>query len=77
MCFDRAVYPDGKVCISILHTPGTDPHNEFEKAEERWRPILGVEQARGPLNDGSLSVCRHTYRTNNLADLGFCHFHAR
>jgi ubiquitin-conjugating enzyme E2 G1 len=38
------VYPDGKVCISILHSPGNDPFNEQEKAEERWRPVLGVEQ---------------------------------
>eukprot|EP00922_Rhytidocystis_sp_ex-Travisia-forbesii_P032790 GHVS01048794.1.p2 GENE.GHVS01048794.1~~GHVS01048794.1.p2 ORF type:complete len:147 (+),score=22.04 GHVS01048794.1:112-552(+) len=37
------VYPDGRVCISILHAPGTDRFNEQEKAEERWRPILGVE----------------------------------
>ncbi len=38
------VYPDGKVCISILHPPGVDIHNPMETAEERWRPILGVEQ---------------------------------
>jgi len=38
------IYEDGKVCISILHSPGNDPYNEQEKAEERWRPILGVEQ---------------------------------
>ena len=37
------VYPDGKVCISILHSPGTDPLNPQELSEERWRPILGVE----------------------------------
>ena len=37
------IYPDGKVCISILHAPGTDTMNSQEKAEERWRPILGVE----------------------------------
>lgn len=37
------IYPDGKVCISILHAPGTDSMNSQEKAEERWRPILGVE----------------------------------
>jgi len=37
------IYPDGKVCISILHAPGTDSMNSMEKAEERWRPILGVE----------------------------------
>ena len=37
------IYPDGKVCISILHAPGTDELNAQETAEERWRPILGVE----------------------------------
>jgi ubiquitin-conjugating enzyme E2 G1 len=37
------IYPDGKVCISILHPPGTDAFNEQESADERWRPILGVE----------------------------------
>jgi len=38
------IYPDGKVCISILHAPGTDPFNPNEHADERWRPIFGVEQ---------------------------------
>ena len=37
------IYPDGKVCISILHPPGDDPHNESETADLRWRPVLGVE----------------------------------
>jgi ubiquitin-conjugating enzyme E2 G1 len=39
-----AVYPDGKVCISILHDAGVDVFNSQETADERWRPILGVEQ---------------------------------
>lgn len=38
------IYPDGRVCISILHPPGVDRFNEAETADERWRPILGVEQ---------------------------------
>lgn len=38
------IYPDGKVCISILHDPGVDVFNAQESADERWRPILGVEQ---------------------------------
>lgn len=37
------VFPDGKVCISILHPPGEDKLNEQETADVRWRPILGVE----------------------------------
>ncbi|OAY46066.1 ubiquitin-conjugating enzyme E2 14 isoform X2 [Manihot esculenta] len=32
------VYPDGKVCISILHPPGDDP-NGYELATERWSPV--------------------------------------
>ncbi|CAM9209970.1 unnamed protein product [Scytosiphon promiscuus] len=43
MFHPNAVYPDGRVCISILHPPGEDKFNEQETAEERWRPILGVE----------------------------------
>lgn len=35
------VYPDGKVCISILHTP--DPLNPQEESSECWRPIHTVE----------------------------------
>ena len=33
----------GKVCISILHPPGVDPHNQGEQAADRWRPIHTVE----------------------------------
>lgn len=36
------IYSDGKVCISILHAPGTDP-NEYENASERWLPVHTVE----------------------------------
>jgi len=36
------VYPDGKVCISILHPPGEDEFG-YEKASERWSPIHTVE----------------------------------
>ena len=38
------IYSNGEVCISILHPPGIDKFNPQEKAEERWRPVLGVEQ---------------------------------
>jgi ubiquitin-conjugating enzyme E2 G1 len=40
--FHPNIYPDGRVCISILHPPGTDRFNEQETADERWRPIIGV-----------------------------------
>eukprot|EP00455_Lapot_gusevi_P002273 TRINITY_DN10887_c0_g1_i3.p1 TRINITY_DN10887_c0_g1~~TRINITY_DN10887_c0_g1_i3.p1 ORF type:complete len:205 (+),score=46.78 TRINITY_DN10887_c0_g1_i3:93-617(+) len=37
------VYPDGKVCISILHEAKEDVFNQQEQMSEKWRPILGVE----------------------------------
>lgn len=37
------VYPDGRVCISILHAPGEDP-NGYELASERWTPVHTVIQ---------------------------------
>ncbi|KAJ1993302.1 Ubiquitin-conjugating enzyme E2 15 [Dimargaris cristalligena] len=36
------VYPDGEVCISILHPPGEDKYG-YEDAGERWLPIHTVE----------------------------------
>ncbi|KAI8352362.1 ubiquitin-conjugating enzyme/RWD-like protein, partial [Mortierella sp. GBAus27b] len=36
------IYPDGKVCISILHPPGDDIYG-YEQACERWLPIYTVE----------------------------------
>jgi len=36
------VYPNGDVCISILHPPGEDQYG-YEKAEERWLPVHTVE----------------------------------
>ncbi|RDX83498.1 Ubiquitin-conjugating enzyme E2 13 [Mucuna pruriens] len=36
------MYPDGRVCISILHPPGDDP-NGYELASERWTPVHTVE----------------------------------
>lgn len=40
---DMIVYPNGEVCISILHPPGDDPH-QYEQASERWSPIQSVEK---------------------------------
>ncbi|AGO10511.1 AaceriABR059Wp [[Ashbya] aceris (nom. inval.)] len=37
------VYPNGEVCISILHAPGEDP-NMYEEASERWSPVQSVEK---------------------------------
>lgn len=40
---NNVVFPDGKVCISILHAPGTDQFNQQESADERWNPARSVE----------------------------------
>uniref|UniRef100_A0A6B2LNC8 E2 ubiquitin-conjugating enzyme n=1 Tax=Arcella intermedia TaxID=1963864 RepID=A0A6B2LNC8_9EUKA len=37
------VYPNGEVCISILHPPGEDPHM-YESSSERWSPVQSVEK---------------------------------
>ncbi|KAJ1678872.1 Ubiquitin-conjugating enzyme E2 15 [Spiromyces aspiralis] len=37
------IYSDGKVCISILHSPGEDPLG-YEQAAERWSPAQSVEK---------------------------------
>nr|GAT51045.1 ubiquitin-conjugating enzyme [Mycena chlorophos] len=36
------IYPDGVVCISILHAPGEDQYG-YEDAGERWMPVHTVE----------------------------------
>lgn len=36
------IYPDGQLCISILHTPGEDLMSG-EQASERWSPLQGAE----------------------------------
>eukprot|EP00051_Salpingoeca_urceolata_P027646 m.482542 g.482542 ORF g.482542 m.482542 type:complete len:165 (+) comp22573_c0_seq1:177-671(+) len=41
--FHPNIYPDGRVCISILHAPGDDPVG-YEKSSERWSPVQSVEK---------------------------------
>lgn len=41
--FHPNVYVDGRVCISILHTPGDDPLG-YESATERWSPVQSIEK---------------------------------
>ncbi|KAH9279682.1 Ubiquitin-conjugating enzyme E2 G2 [Echinococcus granulosus] len=41
--FHPNIYPDGRVCISILHTPGNDPLG-YETPAERWSPVQSVEK---------------------------------
>lgn len=36
------IYPDGRVCISILHAPGDDQYG-YEDAGERWVPVHSIE----------------------------------
>lgn len=43
LCRPFSVYPDGRVCISILHSPGDDP-NGYEQANERWSPVQTVRE---------------------------------
>jgi len=40
--FHPNIYPDGKVCISILHAPGDDEQSG-ELASERWNSAQSVE----------------------------------
>lgn len=37
------MYPNGEVCISILHPPGEDP-NRYETSDERWSPVQSIEK---------------------------------
>ncbi|XP_046351887.1 ubiquitin-conjugating enzyme E2 G2 [Haliotis cracherodii] len=41
--FHPNIYPDGRVCISILHAPGDDPMG-YETSAERWSPVQSVEK---------------------------------
>lgn len=39
--FHPNIYPDGKVCISILHVADDDP-TSYEKADEKWTPVQSI-----------------------------------
>ncbi|EDP45193.1 hypothetical protein MGL_0182 [Malassezia globosa CBS 7966] len=41
--YTSTVYPDGLVCISILHAAGDDP-NMYESSAERWSPVQSIEK---------------------------------
>jgi len=67
-----AVYPNGKVCISILHPPGDDPLR-YESASERWSPVQGVRSvllsvlsmlAEPNVESGADVECCKLYREN-------------
>ncbi|EOD49354.1 Ubiquitin-conjugating enzyme E2 [Neofusicoccum parvum] len=40
--FHPNIYPNGEVCISILHPPGDDKYG-YESASERWSPVQTPE----------------------------------
>ncbi|EJD04983.1 ubiquitin-conjugating enzyme [Fomitiporia mediterranea MF3/22] len=70
--FHPNVYPDGTVCISILHAPGDDP-THYEQASERWSPVQSVEKvilsvismlAEPNLESGANIDCCKLYRDN-------------
>ncbi|KAI0326792.1 ubiquitin-conjugating enzyme [Cubamyces sp. BRFM 1775] len=70
--FHPNIYPDGTVCISILHTPGDDP-TQYEQASERWSPVQSVEKvilsvismlAEPNLESGANIDCCKLYREN-------------
>jgi ubiquitin-conjugating enzyme E2 G1 len=40
--FHPNIYPNGELCISILHPPGEDRYG-YEAASERWSPVQTPE----------------------------------
>jgi ubiquitin-conjugating enzyme E2 G1 len=42
VCSFSPVYPNGEVCISILHPPEEDKYG-YESAAERWSPVQTPE----------------------------------
>lgn len=59
-CAACAVFPDGRVCISILHHPGDDPHG-YETAAERWSPVQSVSRS-----SSWGAVAQHTWQTGGV-----------
>lgn len=62
------VYPDGRVCISILHAPGDDPMG-YETSAERWSPVQSVEKillSVVSILAGSFSFLLHMCSINTL-----------
>jgi len=53
------VYKDGRVCISILHTAGDDPHG-YETAAERWSPVQSASTSETRLLSGQSSFFCHS-----------------
>lgn len=74
------VYPNGDVCISILHEPGDDATNPQETAAMRWNPIHTVFLPQSPSSYGpapavcgrKLLVCVSRWRGRNLEAMIRC-----
>ena len=66
MEFDWSVYSDGRVCISILHTPGEDPLG-YESPAERWSPVQSIEKILLSVVSMLAGVCRSYNSSTSLA----------
>ena len=66
MEFDWSVYSDGRVCISILHTPGEDPLG-YESPAERWSPVQSIEKILLSVVSMLAGVCRSYNNSTSLA----------
>lgn len=72
------IYPNGEVCISILHPPGEDP-THYEKVEERWSPVQSVEKILISVMSmlagtcaGVTALCLHVSETARRSSLLAC-----
>lgn len=65
LCVLTVVYHDGRVCISILHNPGDDPHG-YESASERWSPVHTVRFAEFMPGGSSVGRQLRTCRAGHL-----------
>jgi len=79
------IYPDGKVCISILHPPGNDPLG-YETSAERWSPVQSVEKillsvmsmiAEPNINSPANVDAAKMYRDDRKAFRKMAHKHVR
>jgi len=83
--FHPNIYPDGKVCISILHPPGNDPLG-YETSAERWSPVQSVEKillsvmsmiAEPNINSPANVDAAKMYRDDRKAFRKMAHTHVR
>merc|ERR1719389_58325 len=79
------IYPDGRVCISILHPPGDDPLG-YETSAERWSPVQSVEKillsvmsmiAEPNINSPANVDAAKMYRDDRMGFRKLAHKHTR